>query len=152
FVGRVLPVRLAGWSVPSVVAAPLVALGRIRVADLVPSHPGGAPGSSWIQLAFTAYVAGALVALVPTAIASLRARRLLSRARALNGDALWGADFDHARRRLGLRRHVRLFESRHVNVPMTWGFLRPVIVLPTAAAGWTREERRMVLRHELAHV
>ena len=32
--GRLLPLRLAGWSVPSIVAAPLVALGRIRVADL----------------------------------------------------------------------------------------------------------------------
>jgi beta-lactamase regulating signal transducer with metallopeptidase domain len=150
FVGRVLPVRLAGWSVPSVVAAPLVALGRIRVADLAPHHP--AAGSGWIQLAFAAYVAGVLVAMVPTAAASIRARRMLGRARALRGDPSWARDLEDSRLRLGVRRDVRLFGSREVNVPMTWGFLRPVILIPAAADGWTREERRMVLRHELAHV
>ena len=40
--GRLLPLRLAGWSVPSIVAAPLVALGRIRVADLAPHLAGHA--------------------------------------------------------------------------------------------------------------
>jgi beta-lactamase regulating signal transducer with metallopeptidase domain len=150
FVGRVLPVRLAGWSVPSVVAAPLVALGRIRVADLAPRHQ--AAGSDWIQLALAAYVAGVLVALVPTAIASIRARRMLSRARVLDGDPSWVSDFEDSRLRFDVRREVRLFGSREVDVPMTWGFLRPVILMPSAAGGWTRQERRMVLRHELAHV
>ena len=47
---------------------------------------------------------------------------------------------------------VLLFQSREVNVPMTWGLRHAVILLPTAADAWTAGERRMVLRHELAHV
>jgi beta-lactamase regulating signal transducer with metallopeptidase domain len=156
FVGRVLPVRLAGWSVPSIVAAPLVALGRIRVADLAPHSAGAthhpAAGSDWIQVAFAAYVAGVLLALMPTLIASMRARRLLSRARALDGDRSWETDVADSRLRLDVRREVRLFSSAAVNVPMTWGFRRPVILLPAAAECWSRDERRMALRHELAHV
>jgi beta-lactamase regulating signal transducer with metallopeptidase domain len=154
--GRLLPLRLAGWSVPSIVAAPLVALGRIRVADLAP-HVAGArnyvpAGSRWIQIAFAMYVAGVLVALSPTVVASIRARRTVRRARALDGDRSWMTDLEDSLSRLAVRRGVRLFQSRDVNVPMTWGLRHAVILLPTAANVWTADERRMVLRHELAHV
>jgi beta-lactamase regulating signal transducer with metallopeptidase domain len=158
FMGRALPMRLAGWSVPSIVATPLIALGRIQVADLAlragdaRDHVAVGGGSRWIQLAFAAYVGGVLVALLPTAIATLRARRMLRRARALDVDPSWATALADACSRVGLRHAVRLFRSREVSVPMTWGRHRPVIVLPAAADDWTDEARRIVLRHELAHV
>lgn len=47
---------------------------------------------------------------------------------------------------------VRILESEQCSVPMTWGFLRPRILLPVEARDWSRERRRMVLIHELTHV
>ncbi len=39
-----------------------------------------------------------------------------------------------------------------VSVPMTWGWRRPVIVLPPASADWPEDRLRSVLLHEMAHV
>ena len=154
FVGRLLPIRLAGWAVPSVVAAPLIALGRVRVAGAT-MHDVDGRGSlaaTSIQLLLVAYAIGVVVATLPTILTSWRARRLLRRSRRLERDPRWAADLVDARARLDVRRAVRLFRSAEVGVPMTWGVLRPVILVPAAADAWTSDQRRMALRHELAHV
>ncbi len=55
--------------------------------------------------------------------------------------------------RLGLRRPVHLREHAEPVVPLTWGLLRPIILLPHAArVRWSDSMRRAVLLHELAHV
>lgn len=53
---------------------------------------------------------------------------------------------------LGIRRPVRVLQSERAVTPITWGWRRPVIVIPAAATGWSPERRAVVLRHELAHV
>jgi HEAT repeat protein/beta-lactamase regulating signal transducer with metallopeptidase domain len=53
---------------------------------------------------------------------------------------------------LGVRRPVRLGLTRELAVPVSWGVLRPVVLLPLAARDWDAERCRVVLRHELAHV
>jgi len=42
--------------------------------------------------------------------------------------------------------------SSDVATPATWGIVRPVILLPGYAAEWPAERRRMLVRHEEAHV
>ena len=52
-----------------------------------------------------------------------------------------------------LARSVRLLQcSSPLAMPLTWGILRPVIVLPSGATLWTEDRYRMVLAHELAHI
>lgn len=45
-----------------------------------------------------------------------------------------------------------LLESEHIDVPITFGFLRPAILFPSTASHWPPERLRLVLAHELAHV
>jgi len=52
-----------------------------------------------------------------------------------------------------LGRSVRLLQcSSPLAMPLTWGILRPVIVLPSGATLWTEDRCRIVLSHELAHI
>ena len=54
---------------------------------------------------------------------------------------------------LGLKKPVRLLESRAVAVPVVAGLLKPVILLPTSAlTGLSPLQLEMILAHELAHV
>lgn len=54
-------------------------------------------------------------------------------------------------RRLGIRRRVRLVSSPGVRIPLTYGVVRPVIVLP-ASMDPESEAGRLALLHELVHV
>jgi TonB family protein len=47
---------------------------------------------------------------------------------------------------------VRVLESDGAAVPMTWGTLRPVVLLPAAARHWPGERLHAVVLHEMVHV
>ena len=153
FVGRMLPLSWTAWAVPATLAAPLVALGRIHVG--VDSLGAGAPGSSGfvaarvVTVLFAVYVLGIVAVLAPTFVAASRLRRVVARARCVNDQRAWN---NLLARVAGGGRSPRVYLSRDVNVPMTWGLLRPVVVLPEAVASWNDTQRGMTLVHELGHI
>jgi TonB family protein len=54
---------------------------------------------------------------------------------------------------LKITRPVRLLQSGNpVAMPVTWGIVRPVIMLPAVAPEWSEKRGRIVLYHELAHI
>lgn len=52
----------------------------------------------------------------------------------------------------GITRQVRLVETEAPDLLATWGALRPSVLLPSHAHGWSRDRMHIVLCHELAHV
>lgn len=52
----------------------------------------------------------------------------------------------------GLRRTLQLRLTPRLPIPLTWGVIRPVILLPAEAARWSECRLRGVLLHEIAHV
>lgn len=65
------------------------------------------------------------------------------RLRQLTRDVMWELD---------VTRSVALRWTDDAFTPLTYGILRPVILLPRLAADWNEERLRVVLLHELAHI
>lgn len=62
-------------------------------------------------------------------------------------------DFRRLRQECRIHRPVSILISDIVRVPLTAGWLQPVILLPaTALTGLHPEQIRLILRHELAHI
>jgi len=50
------------------------------------------------------------------------------------------------------QREGQIRMSNAVNTPLTWGVLRPVVLLPAYSVEWSDDQRETVLRHEHAHI
>ena len=103
-----------------------------------------------LVLAVTIWLIGAGLGLTSVLAGWVQLSRLARTERLLQADD-WMLLLQEARARLHLRRPVRLFQSSENPMPLTWGWWRPVILLPAEAANWPSERRRIVLLHELAH-
>ncbi|MFL5385782.1 MAG: M56 family metallopeptidase [Longimicrobiaceae bacterium] len=54
--------------------------------------------------------------------------------------------------RIGISRPLTLLRGDSLGVPVTWGVIYPVLLLPAGAESWDDEQRRYVLVHEMAHI
>jgi beta-lactamase regulating signal transducer with metallopeptidase domain len=52
----------------------------------------------------------------------------------------------------GVRRRVSLLQTGHPTLLVTWGVLRPKVMMPLSAESWPDDRLRVVLSHEMAHV
>ena len=105
----------------------------------------------WLALAVTVWLIGTLLGLLSVLAGQVQLGHLARNALQLQAPD-WMILLRHARETLSLRRPVRLLQSTGNPMPLTWGWWRPVILLPADAANWPPERRRIVLLHELAHV
>lgn len=149
-VGEVLPFQLEAWIVPRELASPFIVFGRAQLAVLEQLAPVSGDGRL-VQWVLVVWMIGALSVAVPT-LAGLARLRCLAREATPAEDAGLVALLAEAQRASGVQRRVRLLVSARATVPMTWGMLRPVVLLPNAARGWLKEHQRAVLLHELHHV
>ena len=97
------------------------------------------------------WLGGTLLMVGRLVVGVANVRRMVGEAEPADG-AEWDALVDGTRRSIGVHSPARLLISPRAAMPFTSGLVRPVIVLPASAEDWTRERRRSVLAHELAHV
>ena len=103
-----------------------------------------------VTVVIAIWIVGASMACIPWILA-LRARHRLARAARRELSAPWRAAVHALRGEAADLARVRVLEAKAATVPMTWGVLRPTILVP-AAPDWTPSLRRTALLHELAHV
>jgi beta-lactamase regulating signal transducer with metallopeptidase domain len=143
-----LSLSLRPWNVPLAVPA---------AAIVVSSQTSLAPGASAVAHPdrigwfISLSLCGAGVVLLRTSIGHARVQLLLRRSKAVR-DSEWLRLLANASCQIGLRRHVHLRCSNDTDVPLSYGLLRPVILLPGTSDQWSADRRRVVLLHELVHV
>ncbi len=115
----------------------LTAPPPVEAVSVARSVPAAAPlrHFEWRYL----WLAGVVLMGLRLALAFVRLRRL----RLLSRPVSWAAPSPHC---------VDLRESNDVALPITFGLLRPTILVPSSASNWPADRLRVVLDHELAHV
>src|SRR5450759_3870366 len=173
--GRSAAARHMVWtaSAAALVALPLLSVGlpalRVRLANAVlPADPGivfrataataapagraaatqaparGIDGKLALMLLWMAGIAAGLLQML-AAWAMLWRTRRAAQVSPDQGEA------DALAWSLGIEHPVQVLETT-AGMPMTFGVLRPTVLMPEEARAWSGERRRVVLLHELAHV
>ncbi len=140
-------------------AVSVTALPEIKRAaampDVIPSEPQVIVKPHWrISVGETAaaiWLMGVLLVLVHRIIGIARLRLLKRRTQQIEDAAVKQrlADLAHE---IAVKRPITLLQSDAVSVPITWGTIRPSLLMPTDALNWNRAQLDAALRHELGHV
>ena len=112
---------------------------------------GMAASTAWMGVVLAVYASG-VVALLTRVCAARWALASLWRAAVPCVVEGWADALADAQRQMAVTTTVALRCAPTNCAPMTWGCVSPRILLPADARTWGREQRRMVLMHELAHV
>ncbi|GAB3325539.1 hypothetical protein GCM10027299_23770 [Larkinella ripae] len=125
----------------------------MRFAD---PQPGFGDLSAWLNghlsLLVTVWFLGAVLLLVRLVGGWLFVQRLTRRSISPAPFA-WQTYTQQVARQLGITRAVRLVESAEITVPMTIGWLKPIVLIPIGLlAGLSPRQVEAVLAHELAHI
>ncbi len=132
------PAKKLPASLPQATAAPSSA------------SPASAEASSNIDWLLIAYALPVLALLGITALALLRLFALRARAEVLV-EPTWLSALAHAQRRMGFKHGTALLTSSDLGSPISWGLMRPVILLNVDALN-AGAQAEAIIAHELAHV
>ena len=111
---------------------------------------GAGQTAPWASRVFMLWLFGFVMVAVAFAVGVLRTHVLACQA--APAGVLLGEEAEVLAAGLGIARDVRVVTWDGPAMPMTWGAIRPVVLLPHAAHEWPAMRRREVLTHELAHV
>jgi TonB family protein len=148
------------WRVPAPALAPVgPSLAPVRPVEgtavsagvQTAAHADGPGQFPWTTAALSAWALGAVGGLGLLAVGAARLARVSAAAREVKTGA-WPRHVEDLKQRWGLTRPVRILQSDHAGLLVTWGIWKPAILLPAAAASWSEDRIRSVVAHELAHV
>ena len=151
---------LPAFAAPRGVVEPLVGVSMRVVpppgAAIAPASPVPVPQSATTADRIAGSIVpiwaiGAALNLAMLLVGMWRLTRLRS-ARVPGSGTTISESLQETSKAFGLLRSVTIVRSERDAVLVTWGVLRPKVVLPVDADAWARERVDVVLAHELAHI
>jgi len=133
--------------------APVAFVGGETVPAMVVNAVMSAPTrENWMLFFVLGWMAGFAILAVRMGAGLFGLRRIFRESQTLRDERLESMAKEICAQ-LRIRRPVALREcTRPEAMPVTWGTLHPMILLPPSAVSWTETRQRSVLMHELAHV
>ena len=128
--------------------------GTATVAGLVTVRDASGGGEGLANPMHVVWGAGTAAVAAAFLVTHARLRKRLAESLPVRDEDALDA-FDGLRNQVGVRRRVDLRQSELVGTPLTFGVVRPVVIVPKTcpdARGWAGERMRFVLAHELCHV
>jgi beta-lactamase regulating signal transducer with metallopeptidase domain len=150
------PARMPGPGGTSYVATSTDSIAARRDAGVASSAAVPAPASvrgapSLARVLVVLWALGVLAVLLRLAVGTVIVSRLARRGRRVD-DGSWLSLAQRLASTLRIDRPLTLMRGDRLGVPVTWGVVYPVVLLPEDADEWPEERRRYVLVHEMAHV
>ena len=105
----------------------------------------------WSAIVIAVWLIGFVLVLLPFCIGRLRLRRIAATARPVT-DGRWIDLLQRMRATGETTRRVTLLESHDAAMPMTWGVISPVLLVPSSTEEWPEWKCRDILLHEVAHI
>jgi HEAT repeat protein/beta-lactamase regulating signal transducer with metallopeptidase domain len=131
--------------------APVASVAFDRAPAPAKAASPSAPAVDPARLGRALWLLGAGLVALPLLLGALRTQWMLGRSARLDSPE-WRALAAEVSADLQLARPVRLIQGAPDAMPMTFGVLRPTVLLPAGADEWPEAHKRAVLTHELAHV
>jgi beta-lactamase regulating signal transducer with metallopeptidase domain len=125
-------------------------LAQISSADRIASASSREP-IDWSKTLPALWLTGFLIALIPLAIAVFRVRAFARTARPVRASR-WRNLILNTGSISHLADSVEILESGKTAMPMTWGIVRPKLLVPSNTHNWAEWQCRDILLHELAHI
>jgi len=97
------------------------------------------------------WIAGTVIVLARITIGHVLLRRSAHRAQPITSGP-WRTLLRRLTSVVGLGTPPALLRLPNTAMPMTWGLMRPAVLLPDGADDWPDARREVVLLHELAHI
>jgi beta-lactamase regulating signal transducer with metallopeptidase domain/Flp pilus assembly protein TadD len=135
--------------IPSVPSTPATGLPVGETVSL--GSMGGALQLGLVGWLFVAWTVGVLFVLSRLGAGLLRMRWVARNAERVRDSDLLRI-LDECGDTLNLRFRPLLLSSDKAGVPLVWGWLRPVLIVPREFLGWSSARMRAVMLHELGHL
>jgi beta-lactamase regulating signal transducer with metallopeptidase domain len=149
------PARVPGPGGTSSVAtsADSTAAPRAGVASsaVIPAPTAAQRAPSLARVLVWLWALGVVAVLLRLAVGTVIVSRLARSGQRVD-DGGWLSLAQRLASTLRIDRPLTLMRGNRLGVPVTWGVVYPVVLLPEDADEWPEERRRYVLVHEMAHV
>jgi beta-lactamase regulating signal transducer with metallopeptidase domain len=133
--------------------AGLTALGlRADGRDTSPLGAGPSRFRTILSSVLPALWLAGLILILARLVAGLSGVRRITREGEALDNSAWRRLLQRFMSAVRLNRTVEIKSHPQVVVPLTWGFRRPVVLMPSGTSAWTEDARSSALFHELSHV